>query len=86
MINLINEQYSWKNNSLLDFLEEGNVPRGWQNFFEQESVQVQLDLISREIDKNRETKIIYPPIHQVFRALHQEQEKVAKTKRQGTHI
>jgi uracil-DNA glycosylase len=70
MINLINEQYSWKNNSLWGFLEEGNVPRGWKEFFDQDLVQNQIDLISKEIDKIRQTKIIYPPIYQVFRALY----------------
>jgi uracil-DNA glycosylase len=67
---LINDMYSWKNQSLWDFLQEGNIPSGWSEFFERDDVQQQLWNISQSLNEIRETMIIYPPINQVFRAFY----------------
>ena len=65
-IKLIDIKYSWKNLSLWDFLNEGNIPSGWEDFFMRDDVQKDLYNISKELDE--ETCTIYPPIHKTFRA------------------
>lgn len=64
-----NEEWSWKNMSLWEYLNEGNYPRqssGWQDFFISHSQD--LYNISEEIKTEAQGAIIYPPIHKVFRA------------------
>lgn len=70
MISIINDTYDWKNLSLIDFLYEGNIPSGWSDFFLQNSIQKILGDISTDLDDVRTSKVIYPPIHQVFRAFY----------------
>jgi len=70
MISFVDEQYSWKNISLLEFLDEGNIPSGWKDFFSREDVKKQISIISSDLDEIRTRKIIYPPVYQVFRALY----------------
>lgn len=62
---LINECYSWKILSLWQYLNEGNIPESWKDFFIQN--QNILYKISNEIQKTNSSKI-YPPINRVFRA------------------
>lgn len=68
-IQFLNEEWSWKNMSLWEYLEEGNYPRmsnGWSSFFISHSQE--LYRISEEIKTEAHGATIYPPIHQVFRA------------------
>jgi len=55
--------------SLFDFLTEGNVPKGWYDFFiEHQDI---LWNISQALEKEKndsKSLIIYPPPHRVFRA------------------
>jgi uracil-DNA glycosylase len=67
---LNNSVYSWKNLSLKEFLEEGNIPSGWIDFFSDDNVKKELWKISEYLDKIRNTKIIYPSIHKVFKAFY----------------
>jgi len=69
-VELLDKKYSWKDMSLLQFLQEGNIPKKWEKFFEREDIQKIIYTISQELDKVRKTKIIYPSIQQVFRALY----------------
>lgn len=69
-IKVLDKEYDWKTMSLVDFLAEGNIPRGWEEFFSRDEVQQQLYSISEDLDEVRKEKTIYPPIHQVFRAFY----------------
>lgn len=69
-IHLINSEYSWKNMSLLEYLDEGNYPDDWGDFFTQKNIQAILKSVSEELDTERGKTIIYPPIYQVFRAFY----------------
>lgn len=69
-INCVDDTYSWKNMSLWEYLTEGNIPSGWEEFFLRSDVQQQLIYISNELDNSRNQFIIYPPIYQVFRAFY----------------
>lgn len=70
MISVLDDTYEWKKLSLLDFLNEGNIPSGWIDFFLQDSIQKILNNISTDLDEVRTSKVLYPPIHQVFRAFY----------------
>lgn len=69
-IQFIDNVYSWKSLSLLEFLQEGNIPKGWVEFFSKEEVVIELENISYRLDTKRQERIIYPPIYQVFRAFY----------------
>lgn len=68
-IQFIEDKYTWKNTTLYNYLEEGNYPSEWKEFFHREDIQRELKEISRKIDSYKE-QIIYPPINQVFRAFY----------------
>ncbi len=67
-IRVLDKEYSWKSMTLLEFLEEGNVPTGWADFFAGSEVWEELKIISDKLAK--ETRTIYPSIQHVFRALY----------------
>ena len=69
-ISFLDTIYDWKNMSLVDFLNEGNVPSGWLEFFCSKEVTDQLEIISQDLDSVRKDKIIFPPIDKVFRAFY----------------
>ena len=70
-IKFLDEKYDWKNLTLWDFLQQGNYPTFWNDFFTREDVQQEIQLISQAIDKEAKTGVtIYPPINQVFRAFY----------------
>jgi uracil-DNA glycosylase len=69
-MNFEDKIYSWKDLSLIEFLEEGNIPSGWIDFFSDENVKKELCKISEYLDKTRKDKIIYPNINNVFRAFY----------------
>lgn len=70
-VNLINESYSWKSSDLLSFLNEGNVPSEWRDFFFRDDVQVELNKISNYLEEEAKNgSTIYPSINRVFRALY----------------
>lgn len=61
--------YSWNEMSLWDFLNEGNIPSGWKDFFIQN--QDILYTISEKLEEEKKLNsklIIYPPVNQVFRS------------------
>mgnify|MGYP001605072054 CR=1 FL=1 len=62
-LKFIDEEWSWKNTTLFEFLKE-NYPRYWKEFFIEHSKE--LYNISEKIEENK--TIIYPEINQVFRA------------------
>lgn len=64
---LIDEIYSWANMSLVEYLNEGNIPRDWEDFFLREDVRISLEYVSSSMNRN---KIIYPPPNYVFRSLY----------------
>ena len=70
MIRFPNEEYSWENMSLQQYLEEGNYPSCWSGFFQSLEVETAIKRVSDRLDATRTTKKIYPPIHQVFRAFY----------------
>ena len=70
MVLIVDGNYDWKKLSLIDFLNEGNIPSGWNDFFQQNNIQNILSSISSDLDEVRTSKIIYPPLHQVFRAFY----------------
>lgn len=60
-------EWSWESMTLWEYLEEGNFPSDWTDFFisqSQELHNVSVG-ISQSIENN---KTVYPPIYQVFRA------------------
>lgn len=61
---------TWKNSTLYDYLEEGNYPSEWKEFFLREDVQKELKEISERIDASYKEHTIYPPINQVFSAFY----------------
>jgi uracil-DNA glycosylase len=68
MAKIIDEEWSWKNMTLWQYVKEGNLPRSWSKFFQSEEVQKILEKISNEISQRTEECIVYPPIYRVFRA------------------
>jgi len=67
-INLINTYYDWSNLTLLQFLNEGNTPSSYKKFFKRYHYLIQE--ISKSLQTDSQTNIIYPPPHQVFKALY----------------
>lgn len=73
-LSLINDVYSWDKLSLIQFLQEGNIPSGWSNFFANNmsvltEISKLLDVENKERSTNRD-KYIFPSINQVFRAFY----------------
>ena len=69
-LEFVKEKYDWKTLSLWGFLEEGNIPSGWEEFFMRDDIQRILKIISDKLQKEaKEGKTIYPNINKVFRAL-----------------
>ena len=70
------EPYSWEL-PLLDFLNEGNVPEDWWDFFEKKEVQEELLKISNFLQEEyKNGEIIYPDIYNVFRTFILPPEKI----------
>ena len=69
-VTLDNSSYSWKETNLMEFLDEGNIPSRWDEFFKKPEVLEELRKISDNLEKASKEKTIYPPINQVFRALY----------------
>jgi len=65
-IKFIDEEWSWKNMTLQQFVQEGNVPSSWQDFFNRPDIQALIKEISEYLQK--EEGVIYPVINKVFRA------------------
>lgn len=61
--------YCWKELSLIEFLQEGNIPSGWIDFFSDEKIKNELCKISKYLETIRD-KVIYPTINYVFRAFY----------------
>ena len=68
-ITLLDDLYDWNKMTLLEFLQEGNIPNGWEQFFERKDVHQELIKISKFIsDSISKPEIIFPMIEHVFRA------------------
>ena len=67
-IELKDKSYSWKEATLADFLEEGNVPEDWCEFFHSDNIRGILTDISTELAK--ESRVLYPPLKDMFRAFY----------------
>lgn len=67
-VQFLDKPYSWNEMSLWQFLEEGNIPSGWKEFFINN--QNILHQISENLEEKKENAelVIYPPINQVFRS------------------
>lgn len=65
---ITDKTYSWKDTTLMEFLNEGNYPTGWSDFFSQENIKKELQKVSDKL--NQESGIVYPPVNQVFRAFY----------------
>ena len=63
-IQFIEKSYSWYEMSLWEYLDEGNIPNSWTQFF----LDNQDILYSISENLKQEKHIIYPPINQVFRS------------------
>jgi uracil-DNA glycosylase len=61
----LNNKYDWKEMSLWNYLQNGNIPTGWKNIFLNN--QELLYTISEEIKKEVRENVVYPPINFVFR-------------------
>ena len=64
---LIDEIYSWSNMTLTEYLNEGNIPREWEDFFTRDDIVNCLSIISSSMNRN---KIIYPPPNYVFKSFY----------------
>lgn len=72
MLKFIEEKWSWENMELYQYIEEGNLPSSWRDFFD-DKTREKLKVIS---DKIKCSKVIYPTPNLVFRAFSLPLEKV----------
>lgn len=70
MISLENRKYSWYDCTLIEFINEGNLPSEWIDFFNKEEVLNELLKISYYLQEQIKIDYIYPPIHNVFKAFY----------------
>lgn len=66
------EPWSWKNQNLLQYLQEGNTPN-WSVF---ESLSSKLETISKTLEEEAKKVEIYPPINRVFRVFEMPKERI----------
>jgi uracil-DNA glycosylase len=64
-VQFVEKSYSWKEMTLWEYLEEGNIPTLWSKFFLDN--QDKLYQISKQLEDERPERI-FPCINQVFRA------------------
>ncbi len=69
-IKILDGEWSWKKMILWEFLNEGNYPHEWKEFFFRDDIQDDLKNISKQLEKESKDCIIYPPINKVFRAFY----------------
>lgn len=65
---MLDDLYDWNKMTLLEFLQEGNIPSGWEKFFERKDAHQELIKISKFISDISKSEIIFPMIEHVFRA------------------
>lgn len=62
----------WINSTLFKYYyKENNLPNGWIDFFKRADIKNEILKISKEITRQRKSNpdiVIYPPLHQVFKA------------------
>lgn len=75
---MIEEELNWKQHSLKNFLDEGNYPSQWLDFFTRNDIQEELEKISEFLYKEAQTVVIYPSIKNVFRAFYETDMKKMK--------
>jgi len=71
-LKFIDEEWSWENTSLWNYVCEGNLPKKWQDFFDQKDIQKILQEISEQISN----QIVYPSPNRVFRAFNLPLDKI----------
>lgn len=67
-VNILDEEWSWQNMSLWDYVSEGNLPKTWINFFGGEDIKEILRKVSEDISNESKGCVIYPPPNRIFRA------------------
>lgn len=75
-IKFLDEEWSWKNITLWEYLEEQNIPKAWKTFFEKEDIREILKKISTDIFHESKDCVIYPSPNHVFRAFSLPLEKI----------
>lgn len=75
-IKILDEEWSWKNMTLLDYISEGNLPKTWENFFNRKDIREILREVSKDISDESKGCVIYPPPNRVFRAFNLPLDKV----------
>lgn len=68
MIKFTDEKYNWNFSSLVEFINEGNIPQDWEDFFLSDEIKTELEHISYKI--RQDESIIFPSIENVFRAFY----------------
>lgn len=70
-INFVDSAYNWKNITLQQYLDEGNIPSGWTDFFNKPEIKTELKSISEFLEEeSKEGKTIYPDINHVFKCFY----------------
>lgn len=71
-LEFLDEEWSWQNLSLEEYIQEGNYPKlceKWQEFFERSDIKEKIYKISERLEYDVKNDItIFPSIHHVFRA------------------
>lgn len=58
--------YSWKEMTLQEYIDEGNIPMTWEPFFNRDDIKLLLKEISEKLASEETT--IYPDLNNLFRA------------------
>ena len=72
-LKFLDEEWSWKNMTLWDYIREGNFPKSWKEFFLQKDILQILKYISDNLSNKC---IVYPSPNNVFRAFNLPLEKI----------
>lgn len=67
MLKVLNEEWSWENLTLEQFVREGNINRSWDDLFEN-YLKNDIKNVSDFLQKVCKEDVVYPPIDKVFRA------------------
>ncbi len=74
-IQILDEDWSWAL-SLDQYIQEGNFPHNWIDFFKKEEIQEILKKVSQELSSESKDCTIYPRINHVFRAFQLDLSKI----------
>lgn len=74
-IKVLDETWNWEI-GLQNFLEEGNSPILWNEFFNEPKIKEELKTISKRISETSSNREVFPPIHKVFRTFNLPPKKI----------